>query len=212
MSALRLFLAAAAVSLLAACQTTSIQSAWYDTSYRGGPFRKVVVIASDGTTSDSRVFEDIFVQKLRATGIDAVPGYTTVPADARRAEGPFAAAVQATGADGVILVRLLRVDTHTQVSTVMVPGPMGPWGGFYGPGFYGGGLWAGGFYPAPSVTQYQVASVETNVYSVPTRRLVWAATTQTVDPGTVVKEAPNYADLIIGQLQQRGLVPGTPKG
>ena len=34
--------------------------------------RKVVVIASDGTTSDSRVFEDIFVQKLLATGIDAV--------------------------------------------------------------------------------------------------------------------------------------------
>ncbi len=206
MSLLRTFVAAAAVALLAACQTTSIQSAWYDTSYKGGPFRKVVVIASDGTTADSRVFEDIFVAQLQATGIQAVPGYTTVPADARRAEGPFAAAVQATGADGVILVRLLRVDTRTQVSTMMMPGPMvGPWGGFYGPGFYGGG-----FYAVPDVTQYQVASVETNVYSVPTRTLVWAATTQTVDPGTVTKEAPNYASIIIAQLQQRGLVPGTP--
>src|SRR6187431_107655 len=103
-SPIRLIAATAALSLLAACQTTSIQSAWYDTSYKGGPFRKVVVIASDGTTSDSRVFEDIFVQKLQATGISAVPGYTTVPADARRAEGPFADAVRATGADGVILV------------------------------------------------------------------------------------------------------------
>lgn len=204
--------AIAASLLLAACQTTSIQSAWYDSTYRGGPFRKIVVIASDGTTSDSRVVEDAFVQKLRAVGVAAVPGYTTVPADARHAEGPFAAAVQATGADGVILVRLLRVDTRTQVSTVMMPGPMGPWGGFYGPGFYGGALWAGGFYPAPSITQYQVASVETNVYAVATRQLVWAATTQTVDPGTVMKEAPNYADLIVGQLQQRGLVPGKPKG
>ena len=212
-SLIRLIAAPAALFLLAACQTTSIQSAWYDTSYKGGPFRKVVVIASDGTTSDSRVFEDIFVQKLQATGINAVPGYTTVPADARRAEGPFADAVRATGADGVILVRLLRVDTRTQVSTVMMPGPaMGPWGGFYGPGFYGGGLYAGGFYAVPDVTQYQVASVETNVYSVPTKTLVWAATTQTVDPGTVSKEAPNYANIIIGQLQQRGLVPGTPPG
>ena len=82
---------------------------------------------------------------------------------------------------------------------------IGPWGGFYGPGFYGGG-----FYAVPDVTQYQVASVETNVYSVPTRTLVWAATTQTVDPGTVTKEAPNYANIIIAQLQQRGLVPGAP--
>jgi hypothetical protein len=162
-----------------------------------------VVIASDGTTADSRVFEDIFVQKLVAAGVNAVPGYTTVPPDARRAEAPFAAAVAATGADGVVIVRLLRVDTKTQVSTMMMPGPMiGPWGGFYGPGFYGGG-----FYAVPEVTQYDVASVETNVYVVATHTLVWAATTQTVNPQTVAQEAPGYADLIIAQLRARNLLP-----
>jgi hypothetical protein len=202
MRALRYLIAAAAVALLAACQTTSIQSAWFDSTYKGGTFRKVVVIASDGTTADSRVFEDIFVSKLQAAGVQALPGYTTIPADARRAEGPFSAAVAATGADGVVLVRLLRVDTKTQVSTMMVPGPMvGPWGGFYGP------YMAGGFYAVPDVSQYQVASVETNVYAVATKSLVWAATTQTVNPTTVAKEAPGYADIIIGQLRARGLVP-----
>lgn len=207
MNLIRTLAAVCAAMLLAACQTTSIQSAWYDTSFRGGPFKKVVVIASDGTTADSRVFEDIFVQKLNQAGVTAIPGYTTVPPDARRAEGPFAAAVAATGADGVILVRLLRVDTKTQVSTMMMPGPMmGPWGGFYGGGFYGGG-----FYAVPEVTQYDVASVETNVYAVPARTLVWAATTQTVNPTTVEKEAPNYADIIIAQLRARNLVPAAAK-
>jgi hypothetical protein len=139
-----------------------------------------------------------------------VPGYTTVPPDARRAESTFAPAVAATGADGVILVRLLRVDTKTQVSTVMMPGPMmGPWGGFYGPGFYGGGFYGGGFYAVPEVTQYDVASVETNVYNVATKSLVWAATTQTVNPTTVAQEAPNYADIIIAQLRSRNLLPAT---
>jgi len=185
----RMLAALAVTLLLTACQTTSIQSAWYDTSYKAGPFRKIVVIASDGTTADSRVFEDIFVQKLLAAGVQAVPGYTTVTPDARRTESTFAPAVAATGADGVILVRLLRVDTKTQVSTVMMPGPMmGPWGGFYGPGFYGGGFYGGGFYAAPEVTQYDVASVETNVYNVNTKTLVWAATTQTVNPTTVAQE------------------------
>jgi hypothetical protein len=208
MSLARLSAALAAVLLLAACQTTSIQSAWYDTSYRGGPFRKIVVIASDGTTADSRVFEDIFVQKLQAAGVQAVPGYTTVPPDARRQESTFAPAVAATGADGVILVRLLRVDTKTQVSTVMMPGPMiGPWGGFYGPGFYGGGFYGGGFYAVPDVTQYDVASVETNVYNVATKSLVWAATTQTVNPTTVAQEAPAFVDIIIAQLRARNLLP-----
>ena len=208
MSLVRLSAALVAVVALAACQTTSIQSAWYDTSYRGGPFKKIVVIASDGTTADSRVFEDIFVQKLQAAGVQAVPGYTTVPPDARRNESTFAPAVAATGADGVILVRLLRVDTKTQVSTVMMPGPMmGPWGGFYGPGFYGGGFYGGGFYAVPDVTQYDVASVETNVYNVANKSLVWAATTQTVNPTTVAQEAPNYADIIIAQLRARNLLP-----
>ena len=204
----RMLAALAVTLLLTACQTTSIQSAWYDTSYKAGPFRKIVVIASDGTTADSRVFEDIFVQKLLAAGVQAVPGYTTVPPDARRTESTFAPAVAATGADGVILVRLLRVDTKTQVSTVMMPGPMmGPWGGFYGPGFYGGGFYGGGFYAMPEVTQYDVASVETNVYNVVTKSLVWAATTQTVNPTTVAQEAPNYADIIIAQLRSRNLLP-----
>jgi hypothetical protein len=116
--------------------------------------------------------------------------------------------VAATGADGVILVRLLRVDTKTQVSTVMMPGPMvGPWGGFYGPGFYGGGFYGGGFYAVPDVTQYDVATVETNVYNVANKTLVWAATTQTVNPTTVAQEAPTYADLIIAQLRARNLLP-----
>ncbi len=207
MPLLRSVLFALAALLLAACQTTSIQSAWYDSSFKGGPFRKIVVIASDGTTADSRVFEDIMVQRLQAAGVQAVPGYTTVPPDARRAEAPFAAAVAATGADGVMLVRLIGVDTKTQVSTMMMPGPMiGPWGGFYGPGFYGGG-----FYAVPEVTQYDVASVETNVYAVATRTLVWAATTQTVNPRTVAQEAPNFADIVIGQLRARGLVPAAAK-
>jgi hypothetical protein len=204
MQVVRLLAAICAAVLVAGCQTTSFRSAWYDTSYKGGPLQKVVVIASDGTTADSRQFEDIFVQRLNAAGVQGIPGYATVPPQARQAEGPFAAAVAATGADGVLMIRLLRVDTKMQVSTVMVPGPM--WGGGYG-GFYGGFYGGPGFYPATDVTQYEVASVESNLYSVATRQLIWAATTETMNPTTVAKEAPNFADLLIAQFRARGLVP-----
>lgn len=201
---LRRFLTFAALALaLSACQTTSFRSAWYDTSYNGGVLKRIVVIASDGTTSDSRVFEDIFVQKLNAAGVQGVPGYTTIPPGARGSEGPFAAAVAATGADGVLMIRLLRVDTKTQVSTVMMPGPMwGPWGGFYG---------GPGWYPTTDVTQYDIATVESNLYQVSTKRLIWAATTETMNPTSVASEAPVFADLLITQFRARGLVPPAPK-
>ena len=54
-----------------------------------------------------------------------------------------------------------------------------------------------------------MASVETNVYNVVTKSLVWAATTQTVNPTTVAQEAPSYADIIIAQLRSRNLLPAT---
>jgi hypothetical protein len=203
MSPLRTLALAAAALLLVACQSTTIRSAWYDTNYKGGVLRKVIVVASDGTTADSRVVEDIIVQKLNAAGVQAVPGYSVVPPDARRGEGPFSAAVASTGADGVLMIRLLHVDTKTQVSTMMVPGGgYGPYGGFYG-GFYGGP----GFYPVTNVTQYDVASVETNLYDARTRNLIWAGTTETVNPSNVAKEAPAFADLLVTQFRARGLVP-----
>ena len=203
MLARRLLMAVGVVVALAACQTTSFRSAWFDTSYDGGVLRKIVVIASDGTTSDSRVFEDVFVQRLNAAGVIGVPGYSTIPPGARGSEGPFSAAVAAIGADGVLMIRLLRVDTRTQVSTVMVPGPMwGPWGGFYG---------GPGWYPATNVTQFDIATVESNLYDARTKRLIWAATTETINPATIAREAPNFADLLIAQFRAHGLVPPAPK-
>lgn len=203
MPKLRTLALAGAAILLTACQSTSIRSAWYDATYTGGVLRKIVVVASDGTSAESRVFEDIFVQKLNAAGVQGIPGYATVPPDARQAEGSFSSAVAGTGADAVLMVRLLRVDTKTQVSTMMVPGPAwGPYGGFYG-GFYGGP----GFYPVTDVTQYDVATVETNLYDARTRRLIWAGTTETINPNNVAKEAPGFADLLITQFRARGLVP-----
>jgi hypothetical protein len=202
-----LFLMLALAILVAGCQTTSIQSAWYDTNFRGGPMRKIVVVGSVNSMSDGRVFEDIFAEKLRAAGVEGVAGYTVIADEARTSEAAFATAVAKTGAQGLLLVRLLGVDTRTRVSTTMVSGGMG-WG-------WGGG-WAGGWgspfgptmVPVQTVSQYDLATVESKLYDVPTKQLVWAATTTTFNPTSVARETPGFADVIIGQLAQRGIIQG----
>ena len=194
------FVALCVVALvLAGCASTSIRSAWYDTSYTGGAFKKILVVGIGGNIAGTRVFEDIFTQKLRATGVDGIPGYQTLPAGVRPGDPAWNAAVEASGAEALLSVRLLRVDTKTQVVTTMVPGPMmwGPFGGWYGPAMVA----------VPEVQQYDVAAVETNLWDVKTHRVVWAATTDTLNPSSVAKETPGFADVIIGQLAARGLVP-----
>ncbi len=187
-----------ATLMLVACQTTSIKSAWFDPGYAGGPMRKIVVVGVGGNIADRRVFEDVFAQRLRAAGVDGIAGYSVIQDEARAAEAPFTAAVEKSGAQGALMVRLLGVDTKTQVSTTMISGGFGwgPYGGMYGPGWY----------PVTAVNQYDIATVEASLYEVKTRRLVWAATTETLNPTSVAQEAPGYADLIIKQLAARGAI------
>lgn len=199
----RLIALGLATLMSAACQTTSIKAAWFDPSYTGGAMKKIVVVGVGGNVASRRVFEDIFAQQLRSAGVDGIPGYAVIPDDARAAEVPFSAAVEKSGAQGALMVRLLGVDTKTQVFTTMVAGghAWGPYGGMYGPAWY----------PMTDVVQYDIATVETSLYEVKTRSLVWAATTETFNPASVAKETPGYADLIIRQLAARGVISAPAK-
>ena len=206
---LRSTLAWAAIALavlLSGCETTTIRSAWFDTEFTGPPMRKIVVLGGGISSTESRVFEDQFAEKLRAAGVDAVAGHTIGLDDDKQGNDAFVATVNNTGAQGLLLVRLLGVDTRTQVTTTMVHGGMGwgrgPWGGPWA----AGGTSMRTMVPVQHATQYDVAAVETKLFHVHTRQVVWAATTSTQNPRTVMRETPAFADLIIGQLASRNII------
>ena len=180
--------------LLASCASTTLQSTWRDPSYTGGPYKRVFVVglsARDGTAR--RVLEDVMVAKLRAGGVDAVPGWQYL-ADAPMDEAAFSAAVAKTGADAMLMVRLLGVETQTTVWP-----PMGPRIGWYG--MYSG------WYAYPDVTTSQIAVVETTLFDAKSRRVVWSGTSETLNPTSVQRDAPAFADVVLGALRKDGLLP-----
>jgi hypothetical protein len=200
-STLVLFALITLVTLVSGCQpSTSIRSAWFDTDFNGPPLRKIIVVGHTDNVSDGRVFEDIFSEKLRAAGVEGVAGHTVISDDARASDKLLEAAVVKSGAQGLLLVRLLSVDTRTRVSTTMVRGGMG-----WGMGTMSG-LGSSTLVPVQHVSQYDLATVETKLLGVKTKQLVWAATTTTLNPGSVARETPAFADLIIGQLASRGII------
>lgn len=79
------------------------------------------------------VLEDVMVERLRAAGVEAIAGRRVKLDDPGLPEASFASTVVGTGAEGLLMVTLLGVDTRTQVSTTMVSGGQswgrGPWGG-----------------------------------------------------------------------------------
>lgn len=105
--------------------------------------------------TDRRVFDDLFAKALNDVGVQGLPGYQFIE-KATASEDAFDAGVAKSGADGLLLVRLLGVDTRTQVTTTMVPassvstfGPRGPWSPAWGPSWYA----------VPDIRQFQVADV-----------------------------------------------------
>src|SRR3954454_16692758 len=95
-----LTLAATLVVLAAAgCASTRIMDSWSDPSFTGGPFKRVMVVAITRNASARRSFEDIFASKLRATGIEAIPGYQQLTEDGPVDEQKMSAAVRAACAD-----------------------------------------------------------------------------------------------------------------
>ncbi|MEO8676428.1 MAG: hypothetical protein ABI569_12670, partial [Casimicrobiaceae bacterium] len=82
---------------------------------------------------------------------------------------------------------------------------VGPWGAGWGGGF------GPAMVPVTQVSQYDLAMVETTLFDTATKQVVWSANTQTLNPRTVETEAPGFSQLIIAQLQARGVIAGAKK-
>jgi hypothetical protein len=192
-----------ATLILAGCQTTALQSAWYDPTFTGGPMHRITVVAAGVNVANRRLAEDIFSQRLRAQGVEAAPGWAVVSDEARNAPEPFTEALRRAGAEGVLVIRVLGVDTRTQVNTMMVTTTTPVWGG---PGWGGTSVWATTTVPVTQVSQYNLVMVETSLYEVSTGRLVWSGITQTLNPSDFQRDVGGFANVIIGQLAARRLL------
>ncbi len=192
---------------LGGCHTTSLQSAWFDPSFTGGPMHRVAVVAVGVNAANRRLTEDAFSDRLRALGVNGAPGWSVVSDAAREAPEPFTEALRASGAEGVLIIRLLGVDTRTEVATMMVTTTVPVWGGsMWGPGWGSTAVWATTTVPVTSVSQYNLVMVETSFYEVSTGRLVWSGITQTLNPSDFQRDVRGFADVIIGQLVSRRLL------
>ncbi len=186
---------AAGAFILASCASTTLQSTWMDPGYRGGQSKRIFVVGSSaGDVTTRRVLEDVVVAKLKAGGVEALPGWRFLANDGPADEATFAAAVAKSGADAMLMVRLLRVETQTTVWP-----PMGPRFGWYG--FYSG------WYAYPDVTQSQIVVIETTLFDVRSQRIVWSATSETLNPSSVHKDAPPFADVILAALRKDSVLP-----
>ena len=197
-SRLRLGVVLTLLFLAAGCSSTKLVNQWENPEYVPAHFNRILVIGVSRQPGLRRTFEDTFVARLKAEGVDAVPSYRLIPEDGPVPEARLQEAVRQANADGVLMTRLIRVEKKTEVSP-----------GYYAPapaigfGFYPwySGAWLG-YYEPPRVYRYDVYISETSLYDVRRNQLVWSGTVQTRSPSDLNKEIRRYVDTVIDALKK----------
>jgi len=124
----------AALALLAGCATSQLVSQQTNPDYVGKSFKSVMVVAVTKDDLIRRTFEDRMVALLAKRGVKGIPAYAAVGSRGQVEEADLRQAVARSGAEGVLVTRVTRVDRSSGTvpgATVMVGVGYGSFYGYY---------------------------------------------------------------------------------
>ena len=158
--------------------TTPIVSQWRNPAQASGSFRRLMIVGPSGDASVQRNFEDEFVAQLAAVGVDALASYRYMPEIGETSENILKQAAKEARADGLLLMRPVRVEEKTNYPAI------GPGISF---GIFGSNVGAGwtGIPGSAGPYRYNEYTSETALYGVARNELVWTGTVQAKDPPNV---------------------------
>jgi len=202
---------------LCACSSTTLSGSWKSPDYRG-QIRKPYIIGVAKNEMTRRLFEDQFAQELQGYGINAMSSYKDLSDLQNADKGVIAARVKKNGADSVLITRMTGKRTEETVTPGRISGyETGPRYGYprptpYAPAPYYRSM--GSYYdrryemtyePA-TVTQFQVATIEANLYEAGSGNLIWSAELETVIEGSTQKLVTDFIKTVTKDLRQQGVL------
>lgn len=196
---------------LVACAGPTMVGDWLNPGHKGPAFKRILVMGISPDSNIRRIFEDQFVAELRSRGVDAVASYRESQDAGELAEEQVREIMRSTRAGAVVVTRVARVHRETVVSpgsswvTAYDPG-MNRWRGDRYDSFYGLYRSAWTTYVPPTVHEFDVYTLETNLWSVGGDELVWSGTTESVAPSNVFREIEQLIGLVIDAWVRRGLI------
>jgi hypothetical protein len=190
-------LAIAALATLAACTTSQMVGQKANPDYVGKPLKSVMVVAVTADDIARRTYEDRVVALLAKRGIKGIPGYSAVGKRGKVEEAELREAIARSGAEGVMITRVIRVDrSKTEVSGAEVAVGHG-WGGFYG---YYSGVWTTVSLPPQTVTGPQWTVSETRLFDARNGALAWTGIVDTRESDDFSAALTQYIQVIFDAM------------
>jgi hypothetical protein len=202
-SALLFTLVGLALGVLSSCGGTNLSYVWKDPHYGGGYLTSVMVVGVSKEVDRRRVFEEVFVREFEKRGIKAVASIKVLDPDTQLTRDTVKAQAARLRMDAVLATRLLsagneEIDQPPSISTM-------PSAQYRNLDLYFYSWDALSAYPGALGRQY-VVRLETNVFDTDTEKLIWTASSQTVEPESIREIIESLCKNIMDRLRQDKLL------
>jgi hypothetical protein len=192
-------LIAASFFTLAACSSgTKLAGSWHEPQMTGIPFQKVIVLVLAKDNIMRHIAEDDFVARVSGP-TEAVAAYSLIPESELGDQEKIKARLTAANIDGAAVMRLIGSDEQVTYNP-----------GSYVTAYYT--FWGYYNYAYPMVfdtgyvTADRVVRIETNVYSVTGNKLIWAGSSESMNPDSAQQIVKNVVRLVVSNLKQNGII------
>jgi hypothetical protein len=181
---------AALGTLLAGCPSTQVKSTWKDPAAASHSFTKVLVVALVPQEAVRRTFEEQLAARLRTGSVQAAASYQVLGTAAPLSREAVEQAVAREGFDAVLVTQYQGTEYQIERE---VP-TYGAYVGYMGPVVYHPGR----------VTEVKDVKLESRFFDAKKDggKLLWTATTSTVDPSSADKAVPEVVGKIVEQLKK----------
>jgi len=192
-------IAVATVGLLTSCFTTKTQS-WMNPKFEGRSLGKTMVLGMSVSESLSRQYETLFVEQLTERKIDANSLHSICPKAKTLDEETLVGTLQKNKFKSILVTRLLSEKERQQVVTT------GYYPSYYNDyyGYYSHGIGLG--YNTAYVQSFVEFELETTLYDVQTKQLVWTGRKIVYDDRTDLTNMKKVVKGVLKDLGKKGLL------
>jgi len=206
------------VVMMTGCATVSMVDSWKDPKLPPKSYRDFLVVGISQKWQMRQVFEEVFTAELRKRGISATPSYTITGVEEKPSRESLERAVRSTSADAVITARIVATKQETVKSSGYVMTDRGYTNPIFSRddvmpvdlfGFYGASTVSYATFDSKpvDVTTSTTTTIETNLFDVATKKLVWSNTANAVEPAGFITASEDFAKVVIKAMSKEGFIP-----
>lgn len=191
--------------LLAACSSTTLTGSWRNPDYQG-QVRRLYIIGVAKSEIVRRIFEDEFGQLLQTRGVTTISSYQELSSPGEASQQEVAERIRVNGADSVLMARMINRRTEEVTSPGYVSGYgsvsysyFGNFGSYYYRRY-------DAIYVPLMTTQFEIATIEANLYDTKSGKLIWSAQLETVIESDIQKMVADFVKTVTKDLQEKGLI------